>query len=291
MTTIRKRLVLLLAVLATLALVAGACGGNDDDKDEGGTDTTVAGGANQNVGDTAEQGRNLKTTAGGKLTVCTDIPYAPFEFEQDGKVVGIDAEIMRALGGRLGLTVEFRDTDFDAIFGALTAGNCDVIASSVSITEERKKTFDFSEGYYDIVQSLLVRKADEGKYADLPQLRGRTVGVQSGTTGADYAKAQAGANGYTVKEFTGADELFTALKANQVDGVLQDLPVNAYHAKTAGDTVVVKKFETQKEQYGIVIPKGRADLKKAIDEALKRIRQDDTYNTILRNYLGEAGTS
>ena len=289
MTTIRKRLVLLLAVLTALSLVAGACGGNDDDDDT--TDTTVAGGANQNVGDTAEQGRNLRTTAGGKLTVCTDIPYAPFEFEENGKVVGIDAEIMRAIGGRLGLTVEFRDTDFEAIFTSLTAGNCDVIASSVSITDERKKSFEFSEGYYDIVQSLLVRKADEGKYKDLPDLRGRTVGVQSGTTGADYAKAQAGANGYTVKEFTAADELFTALKANQVDGVLQDLPVNAYNAKTAGDTVVVKKFEAQKEQYGIVIPKGRDDLKKAIDDALKRIRQDDTYNTILRNYLGEAGTS
>lgn len=289
MTTIRKRLVLLLAVLTALALVAGACG-NDDSDEGGGTDTSV-GGANEKVGDTAEQGRNLKTTAAGKLTVCSDIPYAPFEFEQEGKVVGIDAEIMRAIGGRLGLTVEFRDTDFDAIFGSLTSGACDVIASSVSITEDRKKSFDFSEGYYDIVQSLLVRKADEAKYNDLPALRGRTVGVQSGTTGADYAQSQAGANGYTVKEFTGADELFTALKAGQIDAVLQDLPVNAYNAKTAGDTVVVKKFESQKEQYGIVIPKGNAELKKAIDDALKRIRQDDTYNTILRNYLGDAGTS
>lgn len=287
MTMIRKRLVLLLAVLTTLTLVAGACGNDDDD--DGAPPTP--GGANQNVGDTAEQGRNLKTTAAGKLTVCTDIPYAPFEFEENGRVVGIDAEIMRALGGRLGLTVEFRDTDFEAIFSALTAGNCDVIASSVSITDERKQSFDFSDGYYDIVQSLLVRKGDEGRYKDLPDLRGRTIGVQSGTTGADYAKAQSAANGYTVKEFTGADELFTALRASQIDAVLQDLPVNAYNAKTSGETVVVKRFESQKEQYGIVIPQGRDDLKKAINDALARIRQDDTYNTILRNYLGEAGTS
>ncbi|MBW3668713.1 MAG: transporter substrate-binding domain-containing protein [Actinobacteria bacterium] len=285
-TMIRKRLFVLFALVA---LLAGACG--DDGDDTSAPDAQNGTAPNQNVGDTAEQGRNLDTVADGKLTVCTDIPYAPFEFEQDGKVVGIDAEIMRALGGRLGLGVEFRDTDFDGIFTALEAGNCDVIASSVSITEERQKEFDFSNGYYDIVQSLLVRKADEGRYKDLPDLRGRTVGVQSGTTGADYAKAQASANGYQVREFTGADELFTALKAEQVDAVLQDYPVNAYNAQTSGETVVVKRFEGQMEQYGIVIPKGRDALKKAIDDALARIRADDTYNTILRTYLGPDATA
>lgn len=285
-TMIRKRLFVLFALVA---LLAGACG--DDGDGDSSPDTTQGTAPNQNAGDTAAQGRNLRTVTAGKLTVCTDIPYAPFEFEQDGKVVGIDAEIMRALGGRLDLGIEFRDTDFDGIFAALKAGNCDVIASSVSITEERQKEFDFSNGYYDIVQSLLVRKADEATYKDLPDLRGRTVAVQSGTTGADYAKAQAGANGYQVREFTGADEVFTALKANQVDAVLQDYPVNAYNAQTSGETVVVKRFEGQKEQYGIVIPKGRDDLKKAIDDALARIRADDTYNTILRTYLGNEATT
>lgn len=285
-TMIRKRLFVLFALVA---LLAGACG--DDGDDTSAPDAPTGTGPNQNVGDTAEQGRNLDTVADGKLTVCTDIPYAPFEFEEDGKVVGIDAEIMRALGGRLGLAVEFRDTDFDGIFAALKAGNCDVIASSVSITEERQKEFDFSNGYYEIVQSLLVRKGDEATYKDLPDLRGRTVGVQSGTTGADYAKAEASANGYQVREFTGADELFTALTARQVDAVLQDFPVNAYNARRSGETVVVKRFEGQQEQYGIVIPKGRDALKKAIDDALARIRADDTYNTILRTYLGPDATA
>ncbi|HEX2040320.1 MAG TPA: basic amino acid ABC transporter substrate-binding protein [Acidimicrobiales bacterium] len=276
MTTERtRRARLLLLFIALLALVAAACG--DDDEDG-------AGGDDQPV---SEQGRALETVSQGKLTVCTDIPYAPFEFEEEGKVVGIDAEIVRAISSRLGLTPEFRDTDFEGIFAALNAGQCDVIASSVSITDERKKTVDFSDGYYEIVQSMLVRKADAATYTSFAALKGRTIGVQSGTTGADFAKKEAAPHGITVKEFGAADELFTALKANQIDAVVQDFPVNAYHAKTAGDAAVSARFEGEKEQYGIVVPKGEDALLKAINDALRQIRSDDTYNTIIRHYVGD----
>lgn len=276
MTTDRSRLPrLLLALVAVLALAG--CGDNGDDDNAGGSDRPVT-----------EQGQALKTVSKGKLTVCTDIPYAPFEFEEEGKVVGIDAEIVRAISGRLGLTPEFRDTDFEGIFAALNAGKCDVVASSVSITDERKKTVDFSAGYFEIVQAMLVRKADAATYTGFAALKGRTIGVRSGTTGADFAKKEAGGHNITVKEFTAADELFTALKANQIDAVVQDLPVNAYNAKTTGETVVSAKFETEKEEYGIVVPKGKDALLKAIDDALSQIRSDDTYNTIIRHYIGEA---
>lgn len=268
---------LLLVLFAALALLGAACG-DDGDDDAGDDDTPVV-----------DQGRALDTVSKGKLTVCTDIPYAPFEFEEEGKVVGIDAEIVRAISGRLSLTPEFRDTDFEGIFAALNAGQCDVIASSVSITDERKKTVDFSEGYYEIVQSMLVRKADAATYTGFAALKGRTIGVQSGTTGADFAKKEAGPHGITVKEFGAADELFTALRANQVDAVVQDFPVNAYHAKTTGDAVVSARFEGEKEQYGIVVPKGKDALLNAVNEALRQIRTDDTYNTIIRNYVGDAG--
>src|SRR5687767_7394533 len=195
MTTERMRPARLLLLLLTL--VAAACG--DDD----GVDRR----ASEREG----------TLSSGKFPVCTDVPRAPFAFEENGRVVAIDAEIVRAIGGRLGLEPEFRDTDFDGIFAALEAGKCDVIASSVAITEERKKTVAFSDGYYEIVQSLLVRKGDAATYKDLASLRGRTIGVQSRTTGAAYAQQQSEANGYTVKEYGAADELFAALGAGQVD--------------------------------------------------------------------------
>lgn len=276
MSTVRSPRSRLLALALALALASAACGGSKKSD----------GGASGGGGATPATGAALPTIEKGKLIACSDVPYAPFEFEEGGKVVGVDADLVRAIGGRLGVAVDFRDTDFDGIFAALDGGKCDLIASAVSITEERKKKHDFSEGYFEINQSLLVRKADAGKYADLASLKGRTVAVQSATTGADFAKQNA--QGANIKEFTGADDMFAALKSGQADGIVQDFPVNAYNAKTTGETVVAKVFnESKKEQYGLVLPKGKPALKKAVDEALAKVRADDTYPTILRQYLGD----
>jgi polar amino acid transport system substrate-binding protein len=271
-----RRAVRLTAALTCLVLVAGACGKSKS------SSTTPTSGAN-----TVDQGRALKTVSQGKLTVCSDIPYAPFEYNDDTNTLrGIDVDLVKAITGRLGLSADFKNTNFDAIFAALKAGQCDVIASSVSITPDRQKQNLFSKGYFQIHQSLLVRKGDETKYKDLPDLKGKTIGVQSETTGATYAKAH-NPGGATIREYTKTDEMFTAMKAGQVDAILQDEPVNAYNAKTTGQTVLVKAFTDQAaEQYGIVIPQGRNDLKKAIDDALTQIRSDDTYRTILTTYLG-----
>ncbi len=268
----------LLVLVAALVLVAGACGDDDDDASGGTSDTTAT--------NTPVTGTDLETVQSGKLTACTDVPYAPFEFEENGAFDGIDIELVRAVAGRLSLEPDFKDVDFDSIFTALNAGQCDIVASSVSITEERLKTLDFSAGYFTINQSLLVRKGDEATYGDLDKLKGRTIGVQSETTGADYARANA--EGSTIREFTGADDLFSALKAGQVDAALQDLPVNAYHAQTSGDSVVAKTFtEAEQEQYGFAMKKGSTALKQAIDEALEQVKSDDTYPTILRRFLGD----
>ncbi len=256
------------AVVAVMALAVAACG---DSTDDGG------GGGDAGAFDTVKS---------GTLTACTDFPYAPFEYEEGGEFVGIDVDIVTAVADKLDLEASFRDTDFDGIFGSLAAGNCDLVASSVSITDERKETMDFSAGYYEINQSLLVRSEDASSYTDLAPLAGKTIGVQSGTTGADYAEENA--EGATIREFTGADELFTALKAKQIDAVLQDLPVNAYQAATAGDSVVTKVFTADaKEEYGFAFQQDSDELREAVDGALEEIRSDGTYAEILEKYLGE----
>lgn len=269
----------LLALLFAIALLAAACG-DDDDGDDGGDATGTSDAA------------SVETVEEGKLTVCTDIPYAPFEFEEDGDVKGIDIDLMTAIAERLDLEPEFRDTDFDGIFASLAADNCDVIASSVSITDERKENNDFTDGYFEINQSLLVRKGEESAIKDLGDLDGKTVGVQSETTGAAYAEERADDNGYEVKEFTGADELFTALKAKQVDAVLQDFPINSYNAETSGDTAIAIVFEEdEKEEYGFVVKKGNEELVDALNEALDALRESGEYDDILEEYLGEAASS
>lgn len=271
----------LVTVMLMLVLGSAACG--SDTEDVSGQGTPIDG-----DGSSAE----LSTVKEGKLTACSDVPYAPFEYEEGGELKGIDVDLVKAIAEKLDLEADFRDTDFEGIFAALAAGNCDLIASSVSITEERKKENNFSKGYFEISQSLLVRKADATKYTDFETLKGRTIGVQSETTGAEFATAEAAKAGVEVKEFTGADELFTALKAGQIDGVVQDFPINSYNAETTGDTVVSKTFDANEpEEYGFVIPKKSKALLEKVDEALAELREDGTYDKILEEYLGEGATS
>ena len=260
----------LLATLALGAVLFAACG----DSDDGGDDN------------------ELGLVDSGKLTVCSDIPYAPFEYEEGGEFKGIDVDLMNGIAAKLDLEAEFRDTDFDGIFAALAAGNCDVIASSVSITEERKQSNNFSDGYFEIQQSLLVRKGDESTYKDFASLKGKTIGVQSETTGAAFATAEAAKVGAQIKEFTGADDLFTALKAKQIDGIVQDFPINSYNAETTGETVVSATFDSgEPEEYGIVVPKKSAELLERINDALAEMRESGDYDDILQEYLGDEATS
>jgi polar amino acid transport system substrate-binding protein len=292
------------AVLFTVVLGLGAasCGNDDDDASSDttaapateavATETTAAATTETTaaVTETAAAAVELKTVDAGKLTVCSDIPYAPFEFEKDGEIVGVDVDLVKAMATQVGLEATFVDTDFDGIFAALAAGSCDIIASSVSITPERQEKYDFTQGYFSINQSILVRVADKDTLNDLPALKDKTVAVQSETTGAAFVKDNAAANGYTVKEFTGADEMFTALKAEQVDAVIQDFPINSYQATNGGgDTAVSKVFTGGTEQYGFVVPKENPDLTAALDGALDKLRADGSYDKILTTYLGATG--
>ncbi|HVF32399.1 MAG TPA: basic amino acid ABC transporter substrate-binding protein [Acidimicrobiales bacterium] len=277
------------ALVAVAALtLAAACGDSDGDDLDSGSGS----GMDDATATTADAADIEETVEEGTLTVCTDIPYAPFEYEEDGEVKGIDVDLMRALAAKLGLEAEFRDTDFDGIFASLEAGNCDVIASSVSITEERKKENDFTDGYFEIQQSLLVREGEEEEYADFASLKGRTIGVQSETTGAAFATEECEQAGCEIKEFTGADDLFTALKAKQIDGVVQDFPINSYNAETTGDTVVSATFDGEEaEEYGFVVPKDKPKLLEALNTALGELREDGEYDEILEEYLGAEATS
>ena len=286
-----------LAVLALpLALIAAGCSKDkSSDTTAAPAETTVAAAVDSTAAaDTAAADTTaaaVKTATAGKLVVCSDIPYAPFEYYTngaDGAVTGIDVDILNGIAGTIGLTTEYIKTPFDGIFAALKSGSCDMIASSVSITPERKQANDFTNGYFKIQQTILVRSADAA-LNDLPALKGKTVGAQAGTTGSTFATAGASANGYTVKDFQGADDLVTALKAGQVDAVIQDSPINGYAAtKSSGELVVSKIFDGEGEEYGFVVPKDNPGLTAALNTGLDTIRADGSYKAILTKYLGAA---
>jgi polar amino acid transport system substrate-binding protein len=275
----RHRSLLVLPLLAVSALLLGACG-DDEASDE--TTTTAAEGGSES----AASLDGVTLVNDGQLTVCSDMPYKPFEFEEDGETKGFDYDVVSAMGDQLGVEVEFVTTPFDSIIPALAAGNCDMIASAMTITEEREEQVNFTEPYFDADQSLLVLTENEEAYATLEDLAGKTIGVQVETTGATYA-AENTPEGATIKEFQTGDEMFPALISGDIDAALQDLPVNAYRATTDPEQFVVTETFPTGEQYGFAVAKENTDLLAALDAALAASKEDGTYDAAYTTWFGE----
>ena len=283
-TTTRTASVRLLTLIAGLTLVAGACTKDDDDASL--EDDRAPSSSEARL--SQEELAKLKTVAQGKLTACTDTSSRPFGFEEEGSIDGIDPELVRGLAGRFALSGEFVPTPGKDALAAIDAGKCDV--AGMAVTGAAKNTHLFSEPYFVVYPSLLVRSADAEKYKDLASLNGRTIGVAGGTTAAEYAQKNAGTA--TVKEFpaTGdGSEVFAALEAGQIDAVIHDLPVNAFRASSSGGMTAVTRIFTDAEKkiYALAMAKDRSDLKKVVDDGLVQVKSDDTYPTVLRRFVGD----
>jgi len=265
MSKIRVPLTALLAAAAAITL--SACGSSSTPSSE-----------------TPSADAELTTIASGKLTVCSDVPYAPFEDFDEGSELGytgFDIEIMNAVAENLDLELVVKDQGFDGIQSGivLNSKQCDVAASAITITDERKANLDFTDAYYDSEQSLLVAVDSDIKSID--DLDGVKVGVQKATTGESYATENA--KGAEIVAFPSDAEMWPALQAGQVDALLQDLPVNIEHTKDSGYTIV-EQYDTG-EQYGFAVSKGNTALLEAVNGALSAIREDGSYDTIYDSYF------
>jgi polar amino acid transport system substrate-binding protein len=231
---------------------------------------------------------DYKLVTPGTLTVCSDVPYAPFEIEDATSPTGysgFDIEVMDALAKKLGLTLKVIDSDFDALQSGtvLVANQCDLAASAMTITDERKKNLDFTDAYYDSLQSLLV-KTDSG-ITNLAGTAGKTIGVQKGTTGKSYATKNAPKDAKLV-DFPSDGELWPAIQAGQIDAILQDQPVNHVHEVADASYKIVETYNTD-ESYGFALAKDKKpELLAAINAQLKAMRADGSYDTLYKKYFG-----
>jgi polar amino acid transport system substrate-binding protein len=218
----------------------------------------------------------------GTLTVATDATWPPMEMVDTNKnIVGFDIDFMKALAKEAGVEVMFKNTAWDGIFGGLDAGKYDAIISSVTITDERKKQYDFSLPYINIGQILVVLKSTKN-LKTLSELKGKKVGAQIGTTGAFEVKK---ISGVELKSYDEIGLAFEDLASGRVEGVVCDEPTATNYALRRADykekfQIVGEPFTI--ESYGIVVKKGdqgRLDLlnkgirnikSKGIDELLKK---------------------
>ena len=251
---------------AALMLTLSACGGSAS-------------------GETAESLSEVSLVFKGALTVCTDSPYAPFVYEEKGKLVGFDVDLAKLGADALEVDLDVVDVAFDDITSgaSLNSDVCDVAVSAMTITGERARVLDFSSPYFDAKQALITPR---GSGLDqLAELGGARVGVQKETTGetfmSDFAPESA-----QVTTYEDAAALQAALDAGEIDAAMLDNTVSGEFVASNAKLKVAREFETG-EQYGMAVKKdGNIPLLRRINSILAELREDGTYDKIYDKYFG-----
>ena len=270
--------------MAVAALGVTACG---DDNSNSGADTTAT--ASKAAADVPAAVKSK-----GTLTVAADATYAPNEFiGPDGKkVVGMDADLAKAIAASLGLKAKVVNATFDAIIPGLAAHKYDLGMSSFTDTKEREKTVDFVT-YFSAGTSFFV-KSDGPTITTLADLCGHKVSVEKGTTQADDSTAQkkkcakAGKPAVTVLVFPDQNGANLALSSGRADVGMADSPVAAYQVKQSDGAFKLGPKPYGTAPYGIAIPKDTG-MTKPVLAAVKALMADGTYKKILDKWGIAAG--
>ena len=279
-------------VFSIIALVAAGCGNGTETST--GTSPTPAASPSGAVSAIAAQVPG-SVKANRTLTVAADATYAPNEFiGTDGHtVVGLDADLAKALGQVLGLKVNVINATFATIIPGLASGKYDLGISSFTDTKEREKTVDFVT-YFVAGTSFYVKSDGGPNVSSLAGLCGRTVAAEQGTTQQADAQAQAakcksaGKPGMTVQVFNDQNAVNLALSSGRAQVAMADSPVAAYQVKQSNGTFKVTGSPYGTAPYGIAIPKdnGMAD---PILAAVKHLMSVGTYTKILGKWGVQGG--
>ena len=219
------------------------------------------------------------------ITVATDATWPPMEFVDAKKnIVGFDIDFLKAVAKEAGFKVNFKNTAWDGIFAGIAAGKYDAIISSVTITDERKKTMDFSDPYINAGQIMVVPKKEKivKKLADFT---GKKVGAQIGTTGAMEIKK---ASGVELKTYDEIGLAFEDMAAGRISAVVCDTPVAANFAlqrKEYKEKFVIVGKPFTEEFYGIVVKKGDKELLDVINKGIKLVKSKGLDKAIEKKWL------
>jgi len=223
----------------------------------------------------------------GKLTVCTHLPYEPFQYKEDGEIVGFDVDLVDLVAEELGLEQTIVNTPFETIETgqAMATGKCDLAAAGMTITDERARVMDFADPYFNATQALLVQEGSG--FDSLESLSGETVGVQANTTGKAYAEENA-PDDVELKVFEDLALLTAAVKTGDVAAGVNDNGVLYDYVEKNPDTEVSTEFDTG-EQYGFAVAEDGSDqLLGTANEVLATSMEDGGYEEIFRKYFPDA---
>ncbi len=255
--------ILAAAVMCTSMLALAGCGGS---KQESKKESAAA---------------SDSAASKGELHMATNAAFEPYEYKEGGEIVGIDAEIAKAICDKLGYTLVIDDMDFDAIITAVTSGKADFGMAGMTVTDERKQSVDFTDSYTTAIQSIIVNDGED-KVKSAEDLKKASVGVQLGTTGdiyvSDFEK-----DGAKIERFNKGADAVLALTQKKVDAVVIDNePAKKFVEQNKGTKILDEPFEN--EDYAICLKKG-SELTEQFNKALKELKDDGTVKKIIDKYI------
>jgi len=224
------------------------------------------------------------------ITVGTSADFPPFEYidEETGEIIGFDIDLIKAVLEDQGYDeVEVVDQDFDTLIPSLEAGELDVVAAALTITEERQERVDFTDPYYEADQSILVREGEEGDVNSFEDMEGMKVGSQSGTTGEGVVESELVDTGIIDagdhERYDRYDRAVSDLRDERIDAVVIDKPV----AETfeAAQPVEIAFIHETGEEYAFAVQEGNDELREDLNEGIENVQDDSTYDEIVEEYF------
>ena len=222
------------------------------------------------------------TESKGTLVMATNAEFPPYEYHDgaDDEIVGIDAEIAAAIAEKLGYTLEIEDIAFDSVIPEVTSGKADFGMAGMTVTEERKKSVNFSDSYATAVQVVIV--PEDSDITSIDDLSGKIIGVQSGTTGDLYATDDFGDE--NVERYNKGMEAVQALSQGKIDAVIIDNePAKVFVQETEGLKILDSAYA--EEQYAIAIALDNTELLSEVNAALAELKADGTIDSIVSKYI------
>lgn len=276
-----KKIAFLLAALLLLTAGLVGCGGND-----GGADAPQDSQADvqepaEGADDTAADTGDAAPSADGTLVMGTEATFPPYEFtDADGGVAGIDAEIAAAIAEKLGMDLEIKDMAFDSLIPAVQGGSIDFAMAGMTVEPERAESVDFSASYATGVQVVIV--PEDSEIASIDDLAGKTIGVQSGTTGDIYCTDDYGQD--SVRQYNNGALAVAALLNGQIDCVVIDNePAKNFVSANTGLKILDTEYAV--EDYAIAISKDNPELLDQVNAALEELKADGTLDEIISKYI------
>ena len=219
------------------------------------------------------------------LRIAFDVPYEPFEYkDENGELTGFEVELAEAMCEEMNANCEFVIQAWDGMIPGLLARKFDLIMPSMSITPERAERVLFSEPYYNTPGGWFAREGFSTDVTDMSAMEGMTVGVQRGTTMDTYVTENMGGI-VTIKRYTTADDMVLDLEGQRLDVVFVDYPVGEQTILTKEGFKEVGEPVKLGEGVGVAMRQRDTDLAEEVNAALATLKEDGTYDTIMKKYF------